>query len=91
MNMVKLTRVRALADFRLALEFDDGLVGEVELGPRLVGPALERLRDPLEFGAVRLDEFGAPSWPCGVDWAPDALHADLKLALASAAPASPTR
>lgn len=89
MTMVRLTRVRALPGLRLALTFDDGLVGEVALGPKLVGPALERLRDPAEFGAVRLDEFGAPTWPCGVDWAPDALHAELKRSSPSSAPTAP--
>lgn len=62
---------------RLFVRFDDGVEGEVDLGPRLRGPMFEPLRDPAYFSQVRLAEYGAPLWPNGLDLAPDAIHERL--------------
>jgi len=48
----------------------------------------EPLRDPALFVQVRIDEFGAISWPNGADLAPDALYERLRSADESPAPAS---
>jgi hypothetical protein len=68
----------------LTFVFSDGLTGELDLRDALTGPMLEPLHDPAYFARVRLDEYGAPVWPNGVDFAPDSLHDRLVEPLASA-------
>ena len=75
--MQRVSKVRALGGYRLAVEFDDGVSGEVDLSERLFGPMFEPLKDPEFFARVEVDEFGAVSWPNGADVAPDALYETL--------------
>jgi hypothetical protein len=75
--MPRVTRVSALATYRLQVEFDDGTKGEIDLTDRLFGPVFEPLRDQSEFKKVVVDEFGAIAWPCGADLAPDAVYRRL--------------
>ena len=77
--MIRVVKVRALSGWRLAVEFSDGVRGEVSLQDRLFGPVFEPLRDPGFFGQVFVDEFGAICWPNGADLAPDALHERLAM------------
>ncbi len=72
--MIKVTRIQIKGDYRLEVEFSDGVRGEVDLSDRLFGPVFEPLRDPEIFRKARVDDFGAISWPNGADLAPDALH-----------------
>ena len=72
--MHRVETVRALPDYRLFVEFADGVKGEVDLSSRLFGPVFEPLEDPELFGQVSVDAFGAICWPNGADLAPDALH-----------------
>lgn len=75
--MWRLKRVKALPDYRLEVEFADGVHGVVDLSRDLWGPVFEPLRDPERFAEVTIDEFGAPCWPNGADLAPDAIYDDL--------------
>jgi hypothetical protein len=75
--MYRVTKVEPLTNFRLYVEFADGVKGEVALARRLFGPMFEPLKDPELFGRVQIDEFGAVCWPNGADLAPDALHRKL--------------
>jgi hypothetical protein len=75
--MQRVIRVNALSGYRLRVEFDDGVAGEIDLADRLFGPVFEPLRDEGEFRKVFVDEFGAIAWPCGADLAPDAIHRRL--------------
>jgi len=44
--------------------------------PLLSGPIFEPLKVPQYFARVELDPVsGAPAWPNGADFAPEALHA----------------
>jgi hypothetical protein len=76
--MERVTAVRALEGYRIEVVFDDGTRGSVSLESRLFGPVFEPLRDPVAFAQVRVDEFGAVSWPNGADLAPDALYDQVK-------------
>lgn len=68
-------RVEVIRDFVLRLEFDDGLVREVDLGAELHGPVFGPLRDPSLFRQVKVDpELGTIVWPNGADLAPEFLH-----------------
>ncbi len=67
--MHKVSKVTALCNYRLHVEFDDGTAGEIDLSDRLFGPVFEPLRDEVEFQKVAVDEFGAShglaeqTWP----------------------------
>jgi hypothetical protein len=69
------TRVEVLQDYVVRLEFDDGFVRVVDLGPELRGPVFEPLRDPDVFRKVAVDrEIGTIVWPNGADLAPEFLR-----------------
>src|SRR3989442_15909932 len=68
----RVTRVQALPDYRLAVQFIDGTEEEVDLS-RLVtsehAGEFSALRDPAIFPQGFLD-FGAVAWPGEIDLAP---------------------
>jgi Protein of unknown function (DUF2442) len=74
----RVTTVRALSGWRLALEFSDGSAGVVDLSGAILsrGGQFAPLRDPAFFAQVNLDaEAGTIAWPNGLDLDPDVLHA----------------
>ena len=73
----RVVRVGALANYRLEIEFEDGVYGTMNISDRLFGEMFEPLRDEAVFGQVFVDEFGTISWPNGADLAPDAVHQTL--------------
>ena len=76
----RVTHVEALADHRLRVTFLDGLTGIVDLSRRvhaLNAGVFAPLADPARFAQVSL-EYGAVTWPGGVDLAPDAMHHALQ-------------
>lgn len=76
----RITSARYLADFRIWLQFSDGVQGEVDLGSELNGPIFEPLRDVVVFRQVRLHpELRTLVWPNGADFAPEFLRAHLRL------------
>ncbi len=75
--MCKVSKVSVVGPYRLSVEFEDGVKGEVDLSARLFGPVFEPLKDPDFFARVAVDEFGAVCWPNGADIAPDALYETL--------------
>jgi hypothetical protein len=75
--MHNVRRVNALSNYRLFVEFDDGVAGEINLSDRLIAPVFEPLKDENEFQKVMVDEYGAIAWPCGADLAPDAIYQRL--------------
>lgn len=73
------TAAHALADHRLALTFDDGTTGEVDVS-ELVNftGVFEPLRDHDEFSKVRVDpELGTVCWPNGADLDPLVLYSKV--------------
>jgi hypothetical protein len=71
------TAARALGGYRLWLEFDDGVQGEVDLGPLLTFEGVfAPLRDPSYFALATANaELGTVCWPNGADWDPLVLYA----------------
>lgn len=68
------TRVQALPDYRLHLEFNNGAVGEVRLYDELWGEMFEPLKDEALFASARHDEaMGTVVWANGADFAPEFL------------------
>lgn len=71
--------VRAMADFRVWVRFENGVEGEVDLSD-VAGKGVFRrwLDEPSEFYEVRVDpESGTIVWPGGLDVAPDRLYSDV--------------
>jgi hypothetical protein len=75
--MPRVRRVLALPQYRLHVEFDDGVSGTIDLSDELEGEVFRPLRDEAVFRQVTVDEFGAVCWPNGPDLAPDAMHSQL--------------
>lgn len=64
-----------ISGYVVRIKFRDGTEGEIDLGPELVGPVFESLRDPEQFKDFRVDpEFHTLVWPSGADFAPEFLY-----------------
>jgi hypothetical protein len=80
LDMIRVTEVKALPEFRLWVRFSDGSQGNVDLkefsltDPR---PIVAALRDPVLFEAVRV-EMDTVVWESGFDLAPEFLHARVR-------------
>ena len=73
-----LVEVHAEGAADLALSYDDGTSGRVDLSSDLAaGGVFEPLGDPAVFAQVRLGEFGQVEWPGGVELCADALYLRL--------------
>lgn len=68
------TEVTPLPGYRLALRFNTGEAGEVDLSGELDGEVFEPLRDPLLFGTARQHPvMRTVAWKNGADLAPEFL------------------
>lgn len=75
----KLIRAEYRQDYRMWLEFADGVCGEIDLEKELWGEVFDSLRDRLLFAELRLDaELGTVVWPGGADFAPEFLYQQLR-------------
>jgi hypothetical protein len=72
--MRKITRVEVLQGYRLALTFDDGTVGTVDLSGLTGKGVFASWNDPVVFGQVRIGSSGELLWGDCVDLCPDALY-----------------
>ena len=76
-------RLRALSvlpEWQLAVTFNDGLSGIVDVSALVNGPdagVFEALRDPAFFATAYLD-CGAVTWPNGADLAPDSMYKEIR-------------
>ena len=75
----EIVRVRSLENFRLFLEFEDGIRGEVDIRKliRFTG-VFEALKDETFFAKVADNpEWGTIFWPNGADLDPDVLYSKV--------------
>ena len=76
-----IVRFKVLPNYRIEVSFADGTSGVADLAPRLLQGALGDGFDPLcdeaEFAKVFL-EYGALTWPGGIDLAPDAMYQRIR-------------
>jgi hypothetical protein len=78
-QLVDITDVEVVGEYRLRLTFADGTVGDVEFGGREWRGVFEPLNDPAEFARVEVDaEAGTITWPGGLDMAPEPLYAEAR-------------
>ena len=69
--------VRARADHRLWLRYDDGTEGEVDLSNLVGRGVFQAWKDVSVFEAVRLGPCGEIAWGDDLDLCPDALYMRL--------------
>ena len=75
MQLLEVTKVRYLDDYRLELHFNDESVKEVDLVGELYGEVFEPLREEAYFKQVAVNvETNTIEWPNGADLAPEYLH-----------------
>ena len=68
------THVEARSGYRLYLQFNNGVSGEICLLNELWGEAFEPLKDETLFATARQDEvMGTVVWANGADFAPEFL------------------
>ena len=85
-QLLDVTAVEVVSDFRLRLTFEDGTVGDVDFSTREWRGVLEPLSDPTYFARVRVDpEAGTIAWPNGVDLAPEPLYEEARRNLVESA------
>jgi Protein of unknown function (DUF2442) len=72
--------LQALSNWKLSVQFNDGLHGFVDLSDLINAPdpgIFFPLRDPSYFAQAYL-EYGAVAWPNGADLAPDSMYKAIK-------------
>ncbi len=88
-ELVDITGVEVIGEYRLRLTFADGTVGDVDFGRRTWSGVFQPLRDPEYFARVAVDpEAGTIAWPDGLDMAPEPLYAEARANLAYASTSS---
>ena len=74
-QLLDVTAVEVIGEYRLRLTFEDGLVGDVDFSSREWDGVFAPLRDPAFFAQVRVEpELGTIAWPNGADMAPETLY-----------------
>lgn len=76
----RLTKVRPLANYKLEVEFIDGIHGFVEMEHRVTNKkagVFAALKNVDLFNQVYI-EYGAVTWPGEIDLSPDAMYDEIK-------------
>lgn len=77
----RLTAVSPLSGYRIAVRFNDGLEGVVDMRGLIESPeagVFAALRDSNVFNAVHV-ESGVATWPGEIDLAPDAMYDAIRV------------
>jgi hypothetical protein len=72
--MVRPTSVKALPNFRIWLQYDNGVEGEVDLSDLAGRGVFAAWNDRAFFEAVRLGDHGAIEWNQEIDICPDSMY-----------------
>ncbi len=76
--MPRIIEARALDNYRLHLEFEDGVEGTVDLSEMVGRRVFSAWSDPDFFARVTVDpETRTVAWPGGIDLCPDQLYYDV--------------
>jgi len=74
-TLLHVTSLNVVEPFVLEITFSDGETRIVDVRPLLRGPAFQPLLDPVVFCRASIDPIAKTvCWPCGVDFAPEALR-----------------
>lgn len=78
--MIRVREAKWVRDYVLHLRFSDGAEGGVDLQEELDGAVFEPLKDVEVFKSFRVHpELHTVVWPNGADFAPEFLHARVKV------------
>ena len=69
--------VKALANYRIWLRYDDGTEGEVDLSDLAGRGVFKAWNDSTLYGSVRIGSHGAIEWGSDIDLCPDAMYMRL--------------
>jgi len=72
------THVTPRQDFSLAIVFDSGQEGILDMTPYLDFGVFQRLKDYASFKRVRV-AFDTVEWECGIDLDPEFIHAKSRV------------
>jgi hypothetical protein len=76
--MIYVTKAEYRNDFKIWVEFSDGVSGIADLEDVLWGPVFEPLREKINFQQFKVsDLFQTITWYNGADIAPEALYAKV--------------
>jgi hypothetical protein len=76
----RLTKIKALADYKLEAEFIDGTRGKIDMKSLIMGKnagVFAKLININVFNQVHL-EYGVITWTGEIDLAPDTMYAEIK-------------
>lgn len=77
---IRVVDARYRHDFVLWLKFGDGAEGELDLRGELEGVMFEPLKNHEFFKQFRIDpDLHTLVWPNGADFAPEFLHANIRV------------
>lgn len=76
--MHKVILVEPLSDYRLKLQFEDGLQQVFDVKPFISKGISAELQDSSFFEQVSLESGGGISWPNGYDFCPNFLYETLQ-------------
>lgn len=71
--MPKVIKVKALENYRLLLDFDNGEIREFDVSPYLHGEFMGALSNVNYFNQVKVGEISV-EWPGGQDLCPDDIY-----------------
>lgn len=75
--MIRPTNVEALAKYRIWLEFDDGVSGEIDLSDMAGSGVFKIWDEPGYFEKVHIAPHRSIAWDDDVELCPDSLHWEL--------------
>ena len=75
--MDKVVSVKALDNYVLEIEFEDGLRKIIDIRPFIGEGISAALKDKAYFGSVKLEDGGGIAWPNGYDFCPNFLRDDV--------------
>jgi len=78
---MKISKCQPLDNFRVYLQFDNEVSGEVDLSHLRGKGVFAAWEDPRVFNKVLVTSQGALEWPGEIDLCPDALYLRLEVAL----------
>ena len=75
-KILRVLKIRHTSDYRLYVELNNGVTGEIDLSSKLDGPIFQPLRAPEIFASAKI-EGGTVTWSNDADLAPEYLHTQL--------------
>lgn len=77
MRLVQPTGVEARDNWRIWVEYSDGVSGEVDLTDMAEDPALAELRNADFWKSVRITDYRAIAWSDDIELCTDSIYAEL--------------